>query len=195
MGRVLQILLAASVALAVAGCATSGTPASAAMPPERQYAGAGQDPSLIGAMNEAKMDAVRKAVIDLIGAPAEQANRETLAAKLYTTRNPNAYVVPESFETTRKDSDRRGLPRGVPGARAHGSRVRNARRARPAGRPRRRGSSRRGGGGRDGGAAATAAAARPAPTADEEKIIRDLCRAHDVDGLLLREEPAWIPSP
>lgn len=164
MGRVLQILLAASVAFAVAGCATEGTPISTAMPPERQYAGAGQDPSLIGAMNEAKMDAVRKAVIDLIGAPAEQADREALAAKLYSTRNPNAYVVPESFETTKKDKigedylvECRVLVRmeavaatldalGLRGAAKPGS----------------------------AGATGTAAAVEPAPTADEEKIILNL---------------------
>ena len=172
MGRVLQILLAASVALAVAGCATAGTSIPAAMPPERQYAGAGQDPSLIGAMNEAKMDAVRKAVIDLIGASAEQANREALKTKLYTTRNPNAYVVPESFETTRKDRigedylvegrvlvrmeavsatlDSLGV-RGTATPAAAGAAAAAAT-----------------------GATGTAAAVEPAPTADEEQVIRNL---------------------
>ncbi|MCX7030870.1 MAG: hypothetical protein NTU62_12245, partial [Spirochaetes bacterium] len=105
MGRMLKVLLAAGLTFALAGCATAGTgtAGAASMPPEKEYAGTGQDPSLLGAINKAKMDAVRKAVIDLIGAAAEQANREALAGNLYNTRNPNAYVVNESFETTRKD--------------------------------------------------------------------------------------------
>jgi hypothetical protein len=101
MRRKYLVLLAA--ALALAGCATGATGPAAAMPPEKEYAGTGRDPSLLGAMNEAKMDAVRRAVVDLIGAAAEQANHETLAASLYGTRNPNAYVVNDSFTTTRKD--------------------------------------------------------------------------------------------
>lgn len=173
MGRVLQILLAASAALAVAGCATAGTPVSTAMPPERQYAGAGQDPSLIGAMNEAKMDAVRKAVIDLIGAPAEQANREVLTAKLYTTRNPNAYVVPESFESTKKDRigedylvEGRVLVRmEAVSATLDALGLRGT--ARPAG----AGSA---AAAAAPGATGTAAAVEAAPTADEQKIIRSL---------------------
>ncbi len=172
MGRVLQILLAASLALAVAGCATAGTPVSTAMPPEKEFAGAGQDPSLIGAMNEAKMDAVRKAVIDLIGAPAEQANREALAAKLYTTRNPNAYVVPESFEATSKDRigedylvECRVLVRmEAVSATLDALGLRGAAKPASAGAAAAAAT----------GAAGTAAAVDPAPTADEEKIIREL---------------------
>lgn len=166
MGRVLQILLTAAAALAVAGCATAGTPVPAAMPPERQYAGAGQDPSLIGAMNEAKMDAVRKAVIDLIGAPAEQANRETLTGKLYATRNPNAYVVPESFATTKKDKlGEDYLVEGRVLVRMEAvAATLDALGLRGTAKPASAGT----------GAAGTAAAVEPAPTADEEKIILNL---------------------
>jgi hypothetical protein len=73
------------------------------MPEEKVYEGAGQDASMLTAMNLAKMDAVRKAVIDMIGVANEQANREKLQEVLYNTRNPNAFVNNETFETLRKD--------------------------------------------------------------------------------------------
>ena len=73
------------------------------MPEEKVYEGAGQDASMLKAMNMAKMDAVRKAVIDMIGVANEQANREKLQEVLYNTQNPNAFVNNETFETLRKD--------------------------------------------------------------------------------------------
>ena len=73
------------------------------MPEEKVYEGAGQDASMLTAMNMAKMDAVRKAVIDMIGVANEQANQEKLQEVLYNTQNPNAYVNNETFETLRKD--------------------------------------------------------------------------------------------
>ena len=177
MGRLPQILLAAGLALAIAGCATAGTGAAgtAAMPPEKEYAGTGRDPSLLGAINEAKMDAVRRAVVELIGVAAEQANREMLSGNLYETRNPNAYVVNESFETTRKDKagedylvEGRVLVRmeavaatldslGLTGKAAAGGGGAAAGAAAAAG----------------GGGAGTTPAVEPEPTADEERIIRD----------------------
>jgi hypothetical protein len=185
MGRMLQLLLAAVAGLAIAGCATGPTGAAAAvtMPAEKEYAGTGRDPSLLGAMNRAKMDAVQKAVVDLIGAAAEQANRETLSENLYGTRNPNAYVVNESFETTRKDRvgedylvEGTVLVRmeavaatldslGLTGQPAAGT---GAAAAAAAG----AGGASAGAGGTS-GAGGTAPEAEPAPTADEERIIRD----------------------
>jgi len=185
MGRMQQLLLAAVAALAVAGCATGPTGAAAAptMPAEKEYPGTGRDPSLLGAMNRAKMDAVRKAVIDLIGAPDEQANSQALSENLYGTRNPNAYVVNESFETTRTDRigedylvegtvlvrmeavaatlDSLGLT-GKPAA-GTGAAVAAAAGA--------GGASAAAGGAA--GAGGTTTEAGPAPTADEERIIRD----------------------
>jgi len=76
---------------------------AAAMPEEKVYEGAGRDASMLKAMNMAKMDAVRKAVIDMIGAAGEQANQEKLQEVLYNTQNPNAFVNNETFETLRKD--------------------------------------------------------------------------------------------
>jgi hypothetical protein len=54
-------------------------------------------------MNAAKMDAVRKAVIDLIGREAEAAQAELLDEVLYSTRNPNAFVYNDTMETLRKE--------------------------------------------------------------------------------------------
>ena len=94
--------------ISCAGGPSTTIPASAAggsepLPEEKVYEGAGQDASMLTAMNMAKMDAVRKAVIDLIGVANEQANQEKLQEVLYNTRNPNALVNNETFETLRKD--------------------------------------------------------------------------------------------
>jgi hypothetical protein len=72
-------------------------------PAEKVYEGAGKSPSMLNARSYAIMDAVRKGVIDLLGAGAERANQEKLAAVLYNTSNPNAYINKESLETLRKD--------------------------------------------------------------------------------------------
>jgi len=76
---------------------------ASAMPEEKVYEGAGRDESMLTAMNQAKMDAVRKAVVDMIGVGNEQANQEKLQEVLYSTQNPNAFVNNETFETLRKD--------------------------------------------------------------------------------------------
>ena len=84
----------------VTGCSSGPeTPAAAS----DIYAGSGQGESLGEAMNAAKMDAVRNAVIDLIGSQAEARHAETLSEVLYNTRNPNAFVYNETLTTTRKD--------------------------------------------------------------------------------------------
>lgn len=67
------------------------------------YNGAGESESLLKAMNGAKMDAVRKAVIAMIGPAEEQAHGEKLNEVLYSTANPNAYVDNAAMETLRKD--------------------------------------------------------------------------------------------
>lgn len=68
------------------------------------YNGVGQDESLLSAMNKAKMDAVRNAVIALIGESAEAAHQSVLEERLYSTSNPNQYVYPESMETLRREN-------------------------------------------------------------------------------------------
>lgn len=110
--KIKGLLLVAGVLLAalLASCASGPSaapgaepPAKAALPEEKVYPGKGQDPSMLKAMNEAKMDAVRQAVIELIGAAGEKANQAKLQQYLYGTNNPNAYVNNETFQTTRKD--------------------------------------------------------------------------------------------
>lgn len=96
--------LLALAAVLVAACATG--PADTDLPPGDPdvYVGAGRGDSLGTAMNAAKMDAVRRAVIDIIGAQAEQANSDLLQDVLYSTNNPNAYVRNETMETTRREN-------------------------------------------------------------------------------------------
>ncbi|MCX7039887.1 MAG: hypothetical protein NT005_12250, partial [Spirochaetes bacterium] len=87
----------ALVSLGLASCAGGPIAASAAPaahekgPTEKVFEGAGRDESLLGAMNKAKMDAVRKAVIEMIGTANERANSDALADAIYTTKNPNAF--------------------------------------------------------------------------------------------------------
>ena len=76
-------------------------PAQAAAP--GVYTGAFESDSLLKAMNGAKMDAVRRAVIDMIGAAQEQTNNAKLTEVLYNTSNPNAFVDNNAMETLRKD--------------------------------------------------------------------------------------------
>ena len=98
----------ALVALALAGCASgpsfTSIPGSAAGGASDVYPGSGRGPSLAIAMNDAKMDAVRNAVIDMIGAQAEAANSATLDRELYNTRNPNAFVFNETMQTVRREN-------------------------------------------------------------------------------------------
>jgi hypothetical protein len=102
----------ALLVLFMAACAT-GPPsrpvaggegaAEAERPAQQVYEGAGKDASMLQAMNLSKIEAVRKAVIDMIGVAGEKANRDKLDAVLYSTANPNAYIVKDSYETLRKD--------------------------------------------------------------------------------------------
>ena len=91
-------LILAATLLAV-GCASS--PATGGR--SDVYLGAGRGETLGEAVNAAKMDAVRKAVIDLIGADAEAAQAARLNEVLYSSRTPNAFVYNETMETLRRD--------------------------------------------------------------------------------------------
>ena len=71
--------------------------------PSDLYKGRGEDVSLLGAMNGAKIDAVRNAVIDIIGSANEAAHADDLQTALYGTSNPNAYVYKETMVPLRKD--------------------------------------------------------------------------------------------
>ncbi len=107
-----KCLLAAGAALLIllflAACASAppAAPLAAkapAVPAEKVYEGAGKSPSMLNARSSAIMDAVRKGVIDLLGASGERANQEKLASVLYNTPNPNAYINKDSLQTLRKD--------------------------------------------------------------------------------------------
>lgn len=94
------LALVALVAL-LAGCASGPEPEV----PQRNevYIGTGSGATLGETVSAAKIDAVRKAVIDLIGVDSEAAQRQQLDQVLYSTRNPNAYVFTETMETLRRD--------------------------------------------------------------------------------------------
>lgn len=109
MRRSIGMLCAAclAAAFALASCASTGTSSTAPArgPTQKVYEGAGRDESLLAAMNKAKMDAVRKAVIEMIGVANERAHGDTLASAIYTTKNPNAFVVSDTLKATRKGTD------------------------------------------------------------------------------------------
>lgn len=66
--------------------------------------GRGQNPSFGQAINDAKIDAIRRAVVQLIGPQAEKDNQDRIDSALYRTRNPNAFVYLDSMQTLRKDN-------------------------------------------------------------------------------------------
>jgi hypothetical protein len=93
------MLVPALMWLLPVGCSSPSAPVAES----GYYTGAGRGETLGEAINAAKMDAVRKAVIDLIGPQAEAAHAEELDRVLYSTRNPNAFVYTETMETLRRD--------------------------------------------------------------------------------------------
>jgi hypothetical protein len=97
MKRITTCVAVVMVLSLIAGCA--GTPAARG----RMYQGAGSSDSLLQALNDAKMDAVRKAVVDMVGPEMEAAQSDTLQEVLYGTNNPNALVYTDTMEVLRKD--------------------------------------------------------------------------------------------
>ncbi|MFW5811419.1 MAG: hypothetical protein ACOCWS_00440, partial [Alkalispirochaetaceae bacterium] len=100
-----SVMFISAVVLLTAGCA--GAPESAPSPERGEqevYFGEGRSESLARAMSAAKMDAVRNAVIDMIGPDREEQNRQTLEEELYNSRNPNLFVYPETMETLRNEN-------------------------------------------------------------------------------------------
>jgi hypothetical protein len=102
-----KAVLAAAALFLVVSCAggpPAGDSAAAALSGGAGafvFEGFGQDVSLLKAMNQAKMNAVQNAVIDLIGVANERAGRDKLEEVLYNTNNPNAYVYTDTYETLR----------------------------------------------------------------------------------------------
>ncbi len=71
--------------------------------PGKFYTGIGKSGSFLEAINRSKMDAVRKAVIDMIGPQREAASHQKLKEVIYDSHNPNAFVFTDTFKITRKD--------------------------------------------------------------------------------------------
>jgi hypothetical protein len=67
------------------------------------FIGYGQDPSFLAAINEAKMDAVKKYIVSLMGENQASFYEEKLRVAIYFTSNPNQYVFENSLENLRKD--------------------------------------------------------------------------------------------
>jgi hypothetical protein len=89
------------------GCSSGGSSSDqrvASPGAQEVFTGSGRGESLGVAIYNAKIDAIRKAVIDIAGPSAEEQNRRQLEETLYTTRNPNAYVYNETMETLRREN-------------------------------------------------------------------------------------------
>ena len=71
----------------------------------KQYNGTGQAKgnTFLNARNRAIMNAVRKAVVELIGTDREKANSAKLEQVLYSTKNPNAYIYKQTLKSSRKE--------------------------------------------------------------------------------------------
>ncbi|MCF7929089.1 MAG: DUF6175 family protein [Spirochaetales bacterium] len=112
----LPVFLAAAalIVLVTTGCTSTGAASRGTVPSEPSggsgeepagvYKGSGTSDSLLKALNAAKMDAVQKAVVDLIGSSSEDANHEQLDELIYSSSNPNAFIKKETMETLRKDN-------------------------------------------------------------------------------------------
>jgi hypothetical protein len=110
------IMLSLSIVVVLSGCMSAPAP-----PPSRSgsvqpsgtaqtaqeqevFFGNGRGNSLANAINSAKVDAVRNAVIYLIGNSAEAANQDFLNDILYSTTNPNRFVFAETMDTLRREN-------------------------------------------------------------------------------------------
>ncbi len=68
------------------------------------FMGSGQDASMLAAMNKSKMDAVKKAVIILVGGEdKERLYMDIIGPRIYQTNNPNQFVEMSTFERLRND--------------------------------------------------------------------------------------------
>lgn len=72
------------------------------------YAGSGEGSAFLEALNQAKANALRLAVIDLIGATEEMQNRHKLDAAFYAGANPNAYLETDYLRILRRGQTYRG---------------------------------------------------------------------------------------
>lgn len=96
---IMALVVVLFTGLAACGTTSSGGSVDAAGDTDRDYySGTGRDTSLLRAMNKAKMDAVRKAVNDILGADRAAMWESSLEENLYSTNNPNKYVFKGTME-------------------------------------------------------------------------------------------------
>jgi hypothetical protein len=67
--------------------------AAPSLPDEKEYPGGGSNPSLLEAMRLAKVEAVKQGVVEIIGSPAEQANKAKLDEVIYSSKNVGGYAT------------------------------------------------------------------------------------------------------
>ncbi|MGI5090683.1 hypothetical protein GWP40_05290 [Treponema vincentii] len=72
------------------------------------YAGSGEGYSFLEALNQAKANVLRLAVIDLIGETEEMQNRSKLYSVFYTDAKPNAYLETDYMRILRRGETYRG---------------------------------------------------------------------------------------
>ncbi|MBN1411999.1 MAG: hypothetical protein JW969_14215 [Spirochaetales bacterium] len=100
----LVVFLLAAVSCVSTGSSTGSTPppdTGNAIPEEKDFLGAGQSESLGESMRLCKADALKKAVIDLIGEDKERANAEKLQSILYADKTMGGFIL--NTERTRRD--------------------------------------------------------------------------------------------
>ena len=91
------ILSFSVIPLLILSCATTGGKETdeTGIP---KYYGYGEGSTQTQALNMAKVDAIRKAVTEMIGIPSEAANREKLEKLLYNSGSINAYVLNDTLK-------------------------------------------------------------------------------------------------
>jgi hypothetical protein len=95
--------LVSAAILILIGCATPGPSTGFSGPP--RYYGRGAGTSQTEALNTAKMDAVEKAVVEMIGVPASTAKRPDLDRAIYVVPNANLFVINDSLELLGRERD------------------------------------------------------------------------------------------
>ena len=103
MKMIIRTALVLAVILIILGCVTPPPAGGPSGPP--RYFGKGAGTSQTEALNTAKMDAVRKAVVEMIGVPASTAKRPELEEAVYSVPNANLFVINDSLELLGRERD------------------------------------------------------------------------------------------
>ncbi len=94
-----------SVPSSVANTGKSAAAAGPVVSASPVYYATGSGSTQSAAFNNAKMNAVKKAVSDALGIASASANRDKLKSKIYISSNANAYVYNETMEILDKGSE------------------------------------------------------------------------------------------